>query len=541
MQAGRTNWHAWYRATAAVTLLAAVVAGADARGGNYLIVSAPDYAASAPLNEFITAKMAQGFTVSVYSVPAGTSRTNIKSYIEGLWGGPSAPKYVLIVGDTDGSSSTANTIPHWVGEGSRNGTTDLPYACMDGPDDWYPEIFIGRFSVRTVAMLQDVVDKTLWVEAGNYPDPDYVKRAAMLATDDSTAQAAQNHDWVIATYLDPAEFESTKIYAAQGGGTSDITAAVNAGSLFTVYFGHSDSGGWWTPGFNQSNVNSLTNEGLYGLAMGWSCNTAHFDYSECYGETWLRKANAGAAAYLSASNYVWWGSVDAWDSSRRMERYFFGAVFEKDKWEIGPAWQRALYTILADPDYGPTHDHTRNIFEEFVLLGDPSLLLPQGEGFTLSPTPAELVLCSPPETEAVYTIEVGQMGEFAETVTLSAVGAPAGTTVDLSVASDIPPFTSVLTISDIDASSAGDYTIQIDGTSASMERSSVVGLSIAAGAPPAVTLDTPADGATGVAPAADVYLARHGGRGGSMTTNWRPMPNSSTSSIAPPSPTRRIW
>ena len=75
--------------------------------------------------------------MSVYSVPAGTSRTAIKSYIQGLWGGPDAPDYLLLVGDTDGSSSTSNTIPHW--SGAASGTaTDLPYACMDAGDDWYP-------------------------------------------------------------------------------------------------------------------------------------------------------------------------------------------------------------------------------------------------------------------------------------------------------------------------------------------------------------------------------------------------------------------
>ena len=361
-----------FSAIIACALMATTALG----GGNYLIVAAEDYVGSDPLNEFIALKTGLGFDVSVYSVPSGTSRDAIKGYIEDLWGTPDAPEYVLLVGDTDGTSSTASTIPHYVGQGSRNATTDLPYACMDGATDWYPDLYLGRFSVRNTTQLQAVVDKAVCVETGDYPDRDYTKRAAMLATDDSTAQAVQNHDWVIETYMEPAEFEPIRIYASQGGGTSDITAAVNAGALFTVYFGHSSSSGWWTPGFDQSNVNALTNEGLYGLAMGWSCNTAHFDYAECFGETWLRKANGGAAAYLSASNYVWWGSVEAWDSSRRMERYFFDAVFAKEKWEVGPAWQTALYAILADPDYGPTHDHTRNIFEEMVLLGDPALRLP---------------------------------------------------------------------------------------------------------------------------------------------------------------------
>ena len=360
-------------AASALTLALTANAVADK---NYLIVSAPNYVGSAPLTQFINHRTARGFNVTVYNVPSGTSRDNIKAYIQSLWGTPNQPEYLLIVGDTSGSSSTGAAIPHWVGGGSRQATTDLPYACMDGAGDWYPDMYLGRFSVTSVAMLQNVVDKTICVESGGFSDPDYARRAAMLATDDSTAGAPALHDSIINEYLVPAGFTATRIYASSGGGAPQISAAVNQGVLFTVYFGHSGSTGWSSPGFSQSNVNALTNDGKYGLTMGWSCNTAHYDYDECFGETWLRAAHKGSAAYLSASDYVWWGSSSSWESSRRMERYFFQSFFVDNIWEVGPAWQAALWKILADPEFGPVHDHTRNIFEEMVLLGDPALRLP---------------------------------------------------------------------------------------------------------------------------------------------------------------------
>jgi len=354
------------------------------RTGNYLIIAATDYVSTAPLTQFINAKTAMGFDVSVYDVPAGTSRSAIKTYIESLWGTPDAPEYILIVGDTDGSSSTSNTIPHWVGGGSSSATTDLPYACMDGGDDWYPNIAIGRFSVRNEAHLQAIVDKTLCVEAGVFLDPEYVTHATFLASSDLDSGAHTTHDWVIDTYMDPANFQSNKIYGAEGGDTADVTAAVNAGTLFLVYGGHSTSSGWWNPAFSPGDISALNNEGLYGLVYGWSCNTAHFDYDECFGETWIREANKGAAAYLSASTYIFYGG-SAWESSRRLEKYFFQSFFEDGTWEVGPAWQKALSRLLSDPDYGPSHSHTRNLFEMNTLLGDPSLLLPQPAGMRVAP------------------------------------------------------------------------------------------------------------------------------------------------------------
>ena len=243
----------------------------------YLIVSAPDYVNSTPLTQFINFRIGKGFDVSVYNVPSGTSRDNIKAYIQGLWGTADQPDYLLIVGDTNGSStSTNNTIPHWVGEGTRQAPTDLPYVCMDGPSDWYPDMYYGRFSVTSAAMLQQVVDKTICVESGGFSDPDLHPAGRDAGDRRSDRQAAALHNSIISTYLEPAGFTATRVFAAEGGGTADISAAVNAGVLFTVYFGHSGSGGWSSPAFDQANVNALTNDGLYGLTLGWSCNTRHY-------------------------------------------------------------------------------------------------------------------------------------------------------------------------------------------------------------------------------------------------------------------------
>jgi hypothetical protein len=375
-----------------------LVSGAAARVGNYLIVSAPDYASSDPLIQFKNAKSLQGLTVRVYTVPTGTTNTAIKNYIMSLWGTPDAPDYILLVGDSDGSTSGAATIPHFTGGGSKHAPTDLPYGCMDAGDDWYPEVPVGRFPVRNLTQLQAMVDKTLTVESGNFSDPTYVLRAAFLATDDSSAQAEQTHDWVINNYLLPAGFNPIRIYAAQGGNTQMVTDAVNQGCLFVNYFGHSSSSGWWAPSFNQSNVNALSNAGLYGLVFGFSCNTAAFPgTSECFGETWVRAANKGAAAYISASTYIYYGG-SAWESSRRLEKYFWASFFVDNIWEVGPAWKAGLYRFLADPYF--SDDIKRNMLEMFVLLGDPSLYLPalpQGPDPTvrvIAPNGGEIWACN---------------------------------------------------------------------------------------------------------------------------------------------------
>ena len=150
-QARKASSQVYARAVTAALLLvvaaAYTTAGADddqgpgdPRARNYLIVTASGYAGSAPLTQFVQAKEAQDLNVIVYSVPAGTSRTTIKNYILDLWGTAETPKYILLVGDTDGSTSTSTTIPHWTGGGSKASPYDLPYASLDAGDEWHPNV-----------------------------------------------------------------------------------------------------------------------------------------------------------------------------------------------------------------------------------------------------------------------------------------------------------------------------------------------------------------------------------------------------------------
>lgn len=347
------------------------------RTGNLLLVVAEALDNTAPLNQYIAGKTAQGLTVIKYVVPAGTTKETIRTYIRSLWGTPQAPKYLLIVGDTP-------AVPHWIGSGSRAAVTDLYYACMGTGDDWYPEFPVGRFSVANVTELQAIVDKTLFVEAGAFSNWNYTRRGAFLANPDTNGTAEPAFEWVISTYFTPHNYVPTRIYSAQGGTTTHVTSALNSGTMFMVYIGHSGSSGWWDPSFNQTNVRNLTNVGLYPLVFGFSCNTSDYSLSECFGETWIRVANKGAAAYISSSKYIFWGSPAAWQPSIVLCKAYFTSFFSRNTWEIGPAWNAALYQFLEEhgrpsvPGGPPTQnlDHIRNFFELFVILGDPSLLLP---------------------------------------------------------------------------------------------------------------------------------------------------------------------
>ncbi len=378
MIASNCRGRTWFVAIALAAVIGPVAAGSALASDRYLIVVAEGLASATSLGDLASARTAQGFDVTTYSVPAGTANDAIKTYIQG-WFAAEDDCYVLIVGESDGTGpSTATTIPHWTGSDGYPGVTDFPYSCMDGGDDWYPDLYLGRFPVSTEAELQTIVDKTLLVEGGTYTDPTYATRAMFVATDDSSAGAEATHDWVISNYLNPAGFSSSRVYADQGGDTADIAVAQNQGCLFTVYMGHSGFTGWWSPAFDVSDVQALTNLGLYGVVLSMSCGVADFSwgYGECLGEVWIESSDKGSAAFISATSILPPGE---WGAVQSLEKCFFHAFFADGIWRVGPAWNAALYGLLNDPDYGPEHPDTRDFLEIFVLLGDPALRLPGGD------------------------------------------------------------------------------------------------------------------------------------------------------------------
>jgi hypothetical protein len=490
------------------------------RTGNLLIITAPDFDHSAALTQFIAGKEAQGLNVQVYVPAAGTSNDDIRAYIVDQWNYAFKPNFVLLVGDTSGQNSSASTIPHFIGGGSKGAATDLFYGCMGAGDDWYPEFPVGRFSVVSNGQLQAIVDKTLFVEAGVFSSDEYVTTAAFLANPSTQGMAEPSHDYVIENYLDPNDYTGLKLYAAQGAGTQDVTDAINAGTLFAVYYGHSSSSGWWDPSFGTSNVRSLCNAGLYPVAMGWSCNTAHYTYDECVGEVWIREANKGAVAYISASDYIYWGSVDAWMPSTMHERSFFQAVFEDEIWELGPAWRQGCYHFLTNygewdgnPNHAPAAhvDECRNFVEEFVLLGDPSLLLPRPNGFTLSGAPDAQSVCIPGQDEVSYQIDVDLLGSFDETVRLTVSGAPQQASASFDINDAYPPYSSQLTIDNLMWATPGNYTLTVEAVSATQQRALALELTVSSAIPAVVSLVAPADGAEDVARAPLLEWTPQGG------------------------------
>ncbi len=98
--------------------------------------------------------------------PGFNTPQHFKTYITELYNNQGL-EYILMVGDAypnGGNSGGPNVVPmfYWApGGGEDPSYSDSWYTCMDGPDDHYADLAIGRFvyNINQLAQLQLQIQK----------------------------------------------------------------------------------------------------------------------------------------------------------------------------------------------------------------------------------------------------------------------------------------------------------------------------------------------------------------------------------------------
>ncbi len=322
----------------------------------YLIITHDNFTSG--LTALIDVKVARGFEVTVtpLSEISPATPTGIQAYIRDAfdtW--PVPPAYVLLVGDDD-------YIPGFQGSDSYS-ITDLYYAQMN-TGDYLRDLSVGRLTVRNTTQLANVIDKIVYYENNPPPPLTWYDQATFLASLDNYQISEGTNNYVIENYLEPAGITCHKIYARLGGDTQDIFDNLNEGRRICNYSGHGSQTSWYNPAFSQSNINSLTNEGMYPFVISNACLTGDFEVTECFGETWLLAANKGAIAHWGASESSYWDEDDV------LEKKLWRVAFEDSVFAIGPMTDQALLELYEHYGGGGS---CRYYFEIYNVLGDPSV------------------------------------------------------------------------------------------------------------------------------------------------------------------------
>ncbi len=394
------------------SVVSTIVINHDHAAGKELITQAPthmvlvsDRMFEAQLEPFIEWKIKKGFKITeAYTDVIGTTTTDIKTYLEGIYNGSDPMTFVLFVGDVQ-------QIPAWNASGH---VTDLRYCEYTG--DNLPEVYYGRFSAQNTAQLQPQIDKTLMYEQFTMADPSYLSEVFLVAGDDATYEMTHGngHIW----YGDNYYFNATNNVNAHtyfqpldnGAMSAVIVNNMNTGLAFANYTAHCGPNGWSSPSFETSDVNALTNDQKYGLWIGNCCNSVEFDLNECFGEAALRKENGGAIGDIGGSNSTYWDEDYWWGvgmtanivpepAYEDTDRGVFDGLWHTLANEVNDisTWYTTQGQIQVNGNLAvesSTSTRKQYYWEIYHLMGDPSITNYIGtpQAMTVTPSPSTLML-----------------------------------------------------------------------------------------------------------------------------------------------------
>lgn len=328
------------------------------RKENYLIIAENSFHST--LTDFISYRENK-YNVNLISADAlGGNTILIINKIKELYADPATrPTYLLLVGAFPLLPMCHATSNSSLGSPQN----DLWFGAVDG-DDYYADIFVGRFSVGTgeTNKLTNCINKTISFEQNSNNAPD--KNLYIAAGGPFGDKATGPMNFIDDTYFKPAGYEGVKLYEDI---TPDITTEramnlVNNGLSFLFYSGHGNWDHWKTTHFFNDDVYRLTNS-AYPIVFSFACLTGDLNtlYGECFGEAWMN-AEHGASAFIGATTET------TWDPDDLFQRTIISAMFEKGYTTMQSAV--AYGKVELDKQF-PKWGHF--YAETFNLCGDPAL------------------------------------------------------------------------------------------------------------------------------------------------------------------------
>ena len=314
------------------------------------------------IEDWVTWKTEKGFYVDVnYTDNIGSTASAISSFIQNKYA-EDAPTFLMIVGDN-------NLVPA-SGQGSETQcVTDLGYSSVDG--DMFSDMYHSRFPAENASQLTAMLNKALEYEQLTMPDPSYLSNVLLIAGEDSGwgVTVGRPTIWYATNYYYNTEHGFANVYEYSHGQYSGCYNNLNTGVGFVNYTAHGSNTSWAGPSFTVSDVNNLTNEHKYFLAMGNCCQAADWGISgTCFGEAMVRAENKAAYAYIGSCPSTYW-----------LNDYYFGVGATSRADGTMPSYEE---TTMGCYDAIWTND-AYNVVDAIRFIGDLASNAAEALGYTL--------------------------------------------------------------------------------------------------------------------------------------------------------------
>ncbi|MCO5196896.1 MAG: C25 family cysteine peptidase [Anaerolineae bacterium] len=356
----------------------------------------------------------------------------IRDYVHHALSWPTAPSYVVLVGDATANprqtlvcAECIDFVPTnllFIDRFQGQVPSDHPYATPDGLDD-FPDLAVGRMTVKSVAELQNLISKTIRYEAAQ-ADPDNYESWMydILFTSDYTKVGAENFcldNQNLAADNIPGSYSAKHLclddYMAGTTPTQDESHAMfldiqseldgpplgNKGKSIVNYRGH---GGIQTWGDHLVDIGINTPPYFWynftrpSVAISADCLDGNFSFfrydaatAEYYdwpalSEAFLDVNGQGTVAHWSSSGLGYNGEHTI------LHEGFYKGMFEQHLRPIGDIVNYSKVRYLST-----SGGHVSEVYA-FILQGDPALKMPSTPEPPMPPTPTPTATPSPTMT-----------------------------------------------------------------------------------------------------------------------------------------------
>lgn len=220
----------------------------------------------------------------------GASANNIKDYITAQYNSSSNLTHVLLVGDcTQIPGKYVST------SGGYSGYSDLWYGQLEG-DDFYNELFIGRFSAESLDHVTTQVEKVIHYERDASQNDTWFSKGIGVGKNDGPGHFGE-YDWqhidnirgkLLNYHYDniSQEYQNVSGYNSSAG---IISQHWNEGASIINYCNHGSETAWGVFSYNVNHINALTNGHKLPFMIVVACLNGKYDhYQPCFAEVCMR-------------------------------------------------------------------------------------------------------------------------------------------------------------------------------------------------------------------------------------------------------------
>ena len=275
--------------------------------GKLLVISYNGFMES--IQDWVDWKRQKGIETSVVDWSSiGLTAANLKSYIQNAYNTDPELTFVQIIGD-------APQVPTLIYQG---GGSDPGFSLVAG-SDYYPDIFVGRFSAETEQQLQVQLNRSMAYERDMDETDLWLSRATGIASAQGAGMGDMGesdieHMNIIRDKLLDYHYSTVDQIYDPFAQAATVTTSVNAGRGFINYIGHGSNYDWTTTGFNFNHAMNLTNDNKAPFIVDVACVNGNFVSITCFAEAWMRSPQGGAISiYASSINQSWASPMRAQD------------------------------------------------------------------------------------------------------------------------------------------------------------------------------------------------------------------------------------